>query len=48
MPYEHALALSQCTSPDDDMLAALSILDGIRAEPLARTVRTALAVLGLA
>jgi DNA-binding CsgD family transcriptional regulator/tetratricopeptide (TPR) repeat protein len=47
MPYEHALALSASAS-QDDLLAALSILDGIRAEPLARTVRSALRDLGAA
>jgi DNA-binding CsgD family transcriptional regulator/tetratricopeptide (TPR) repeat protein len=47
MPYEHALALSASDSPDD-LLAALSILDGIRAEPLVRTVRSALRDLGVA
>lgn len=47
MPYEHGLALSRGPSPDD-LLAALSILDGVGAEPLARTVRTTLRDLGVA
>jgi DNA-binding CsgD family transcriptional regulator len=46
-PYERALALSQ--SPDaGDVLAALSILDGIGAVPLARMVRSRLRDLGVA
>jgi DNA-binding NarL/FixJ family response regulator len=47
VPYEHALALSRSCSPDD-LLAALSFLDNIGAEPLARTVRSGLRDLGVA
>jgi DNA-binding CsgD family transcriptional regulator/tetratricopeptide (TPR) repeat protein len=46
-PYEHALALSHSPEPAD-LLAALSILDGIGALPLARIVRERLRDLGVA
>jgi DNA-binding CsgD family transcriptional regulator/tetratricopeptide (TPR) repeat protein/energy-coupling factor transporter ATP-binding protein EcfA2 len=44
--YEHAAALTESPDPDD-LLAALSILDGLGAEPLARIVRTRLKTLGV-
>jgi DNA-binding CsgD family transcriptional regulator len=45
-PYEHAAALAQ--SPQtSDLLEALSILNAIGAEPLARQIRTRLKELGL-
>jgi DNA-binding NarL/FixJ family response regulator len=44
--YEHAAALAE--SPHaDDQLAALAILDGLGAEPLARQVRSRLKTLGV-
>ncbi|MEV0284591.1 MULTISPECIES: AAA family ATPase [unclassified Kribbella] len=45
-PYEHALALSHSTDPAD-LLSALSTLDGLGAEPLARRVRGRLRELGV-
>jgi DNA-binding CsgD family transcriptional regulator len=46
-PYEHAAALAD--SPDDaDLRQALTILDGLGAEPLARRVRARLRDLGVA
>lgn len=45
--YEHAAALTQSQEPDDQ-LAALAILDGLGAEPLARQVRAALKQLRVA
>jgi DNA-binding CsgD family transcriptional regulator len=45
-PYEQAQALASSPEPDD-RLAALSILDGLGAEPLARRVRAELRELGV-
>ncbi len=44
--YEYALALAQ-SSDAEDLLSALSILDGLGAEPLARKVRVRLRELGV-
>ena len=46
-PYEHAAALADSGDPDD-LLAALTELDALRAEPLARRVRARLRELGSA
>jgi DNA-binding CsgD family transcriptional regulator/tetratricopeptide (TPR) repeat protein len=46
-PYEYALALADSPDPAD-MLAALSTLDALGAEPLARRVRRRLKELGVA
>jgi DNA-binding NarL/FixJ family response regulator len=45
-PYEQALALAQSPDPAD-LLSALTTLDALGAEPLARTVRLRLRELGL-
>jgi DNA-binding CsgD family transcriptional regulator len=44
--YEYASALAQSPEPDD-VLRALAMLDGLRAEPLARRVRMRLRELGV-
>jgi DNA-binding NarL/FixJ family response regulator/tetratricopeptide (TPR) repeat protein len=45
-PYEHAVALAASPEPED-RLAALAILDGLGAEPMARRVRAGLRALGV-
>jgi ATP/maltotriose-dependent transcriptional regulator MalT len=45
-PYEHAAALAESPDPDEK-LAALAVLDGLGAAPLARLVRAELRVMGL-
>jgi DNA-binding CsgD family transcriptional regulator/tetratricopeptide (TPR) repeat protein len=45
-PYEYAQALADSDDPDD-LLAALSVLDGLGAEPLARRVRARLREVGV-